>query len=334
MATNTTQTKTVAGRTWHFSHAIGSLAVRGRGFYHPTSVASAPDGILYVLNTGDRPGASISKVTIEEEFIGEFAEDVFTWPEGLAVDSDGNVYCSDGFEHFVAVFSPEGEQIAKWGEPGSHDGQFLGPSGLAFDSKGKLWIADRENGRLQKFAKDGRFLAAYGSPGNGDGQFSRPWGITVDADDNVFVADWGNDRVQKLSPEGDFLVRFGSEFDDGGELSRPSDVAVDGKGDVYVTDWANSRVQIYYPDGDIITGLYGDAREFSQWAQEFMASNPEHVKAINRVDPTEMVTLGRFQKPGGIDIDDQDRIVVTDGIRCRLQVYTKDKDYLEPMFNL
>ena len=38
--------------------------------------------------------------------------------------------------------------------------------------------------------------------------------------------------------------------------------------------------------------------------------------------------------PEGIAIDDHDRIVVTDGIRCRLQVYTKDKDYLEPQYNL
>ena len=46
------------------------------------------------------------------------------------------------------------------------------------------------------------------------------------------------------------------------------------------------------------------------------------------------MTLGHFRRPSGVAIDDQDRIIVTDGIRCRLQIYLKDKDYLEPQFNL
>ena len=328
------QTKTVGGRTWHFSHPIGSLSGRGRGFWHPTSVVAAGDDVIYVLNSGDRAGASISKVTIEEEFIGEIAEDCFTWPEGLALDGDGNIYCADGFNHFVAVYSPDGEQIAKWGEAGTQKGQFMGPSGLAFDSDDNLWIVDRQNGRVQRFTKDGQFLSAWGTPGSEDGQFDRPWGITIDQNDDIYIADWGNDRVQKFSPDGELLIKFGSTFDDGGQLNRPSDVAVDSEGDVYVTDWGNNRVQIYYPDGDIIAGLYGDAQAYSQWAQDFMDSNPDYVRAIQRVDSTELVTLGHFQRPGGIAIDDQDRIIITDGIRCRLQVYAKDKEYLEPQFNL
>ena len=210
----------------------------------------------------------------------------------------------------------------------------MGPSGLAFDSDDNLWVVDSQNGRLQRFTKDGRFISAWGEPGSGEGQFNRPWGITIDENDYIYVADWGNDRVQKFSPDGKFLMRFGSTIEDGGRLSHPSDVGVDSDGDVYVTDWGNNRVQIYFSDGDIIAGLYGDAQQYSKWAREFMDSNPDYVRAIQRVDPTELVTLGHFQRPGGIAIDDQDRIVITDGIRCRLQVYTKDKDYLEPQYNL
>ena len=61
------QTKTVGKRTWHFSHVIGTIAVRGRGFYHPTAVAIAPGGILYVLSPGTKP---IKKLSIDEEFFG------------------------------------------------------------------------------------------------------------------------------------------------------------------------------------------------------------------------------------------------------------------------
>ena len=328
------QTKTVAGRTWHFSHPIGWLSVRGRGFYHPTSVAMTSDGVIYVLNAGGRAGAPITVATIDEEFVGEFGEGDFVWPEGLAIDRDGNVYCADGFEHFVNVYSSEGEHLAKWGEHGTEEGQLDRPAGLAFDSDDNLCVVDSRNGRVQRFTKDGEFLSTWGSPGSDDGELDRPWGITIDRNDDVYVADWGNDRVQKFSRDGELLGKFGSAFDDGGQLSRPSDVAVDSDGDVYVTDWGNDRVQIYYPDGDIIAGLYGDARRFSKWGQDFMDSNPDYVKAFQRVDPNELVTLGNFRRPVGIAIDEQDRIVVTDGIRCRLQVYVKDKDYLEPQFNL
>ncbi len=329
-------TKTVAGRTWHYSHAMGYHAV-ARGFTHPTAVVSAPGGILYVLNSGaaegNEQGRRIDKLTIDEDYIGNLGVGDFTWAEGLALDQDGNVYGSDAYDHFVAAYDPDGERIGRWGEAGSGEGQFRGPSGLAFDSEDNLWVVDSLNDRVQKFTKDGQFLLGWGASGSDEGQLSRPWGITIDRNDDVYVADWKNDRVQKFSPDGSFLMRFGSLIDDGGQLHRPSDVAVDSDGDVYVTDWGNNRVQIYYPDGDIIAGLYGDARVFSKSAQEVMDVNPDYVKAIQRVDPTELVQLGRFVRPRGISIDEEDRIIIADCIRSRLQVYTKDKDYLAPQFN-
>ena len=327
-------TKTVAGRTWTFSHPIGWLAVRGRGLWHPTSVAAAPDGRIYILNSGGRAGAPITVTNIEEDFIGEFGEGDFTWPEGLAIDRDGYIYCADGYKHFVNVYNPDGELVSKWGKPGSEPGRLNGPSGLAFDADDNLLIVDSLNARVQRFARDGQFISAWGTPGDGEGQLSRPWGITIDGDGDVYIADWGNDRVQKFTADGEYLMKFGSDIDDGGQLSHPSDVAVDSEGDVYVTDWGNHRVQIYYPDGDIIAGLYGDARVFSKWGKDFMDSNPDYVKAFERVNPEDLVELGNFQRPGGIAIDDEDRIIVSDGIRCRLQVYVKEKDYLEPQFNL
>ena len=116
------QTKTVAGRTWHFTRPIGWLSARGRGFWHPLSVAIAPEGVLYVLNSGDRQGEPITKLNFDEEFLGEFGSDDLTWPNSLALDADGNVYCSDAYGHFIAVYSPDGDRIGKWGEAGNSRG--------------------------------------------------------------------------------------------------------------------------------------------------------------------------------------------------------------------
>ena len=155
----------------------------------------------------------------------------------------------------------------------------------------------------------------------------------MDGKGDVYVADSGNNRVQKLSPDGAFLMSFGtSGIADGGDLNYPADVAVDSEGDVYVTDWGNKRVQIYDPEGGIITALYGDDTEFSKLAKRAVEANPDVIKAYRRVQ--DITPLGRFNRPRGIAIDERDRIVVTDTTPGRLQVYTKERDYMDPQFNL
>ena len=333
-------TTTVAGRTWSFSHAIGRNAAAGAGFNLPTSVAVAPGGVLYVVSRGNEytfgvpvDNKRIGKITIDQEFIGDFGRDgELAWPAGLAVDQDGNVYCSDEHEHVVAIYDPDGQRLGQWGDPGSQEGQLNAPSGIGFDSDDNLYVVDTGNDRVQKFTKEGQFLSSWGSSGGGEGQFKSPWGITIDQQGNVYVVDWGNSRVQKFAPDGSFLLSFGNEHKDGQDLDHPANVAVDSEGDIYVTDWGNKRVQIYDPDGQILTTLWGDAHVFSKWAQESMDANPDAVKAYRRVKDTSQVA--RFHRPVGIAVDEQDRIIITDTIRARLQVYVKEKDYMDPQFNL
>ena len=333
-------TTTVAGRTWSFSHAIGRNAEAGNGFTQPTAIAVAPGGILYVVNRGHgmipldvvNQSQRIGKLTIDEELLGEFGRGEFTWPVGVAVDKDGNVYCSDEYQNVIAIFDSDGQRIEKWGEVGSQEGQLNGPSGIAFDGEDNLYVVDSRNDRVQKFTKDGHFLTGWGSSGSEEGQFTRPWGIATDQKGDVYVADWGNGRVQKFSPDGAFLLSFGSSDGDGADLNHPVDLAVDSEGDVYVTDWGNKRVQIYDPEGGAITALWGDAQQFSKWAKLVVEANPDAMKAYRRVE--DLTPLGRFDRPTGIAVDEQDRIIVTENTRARLQVYVKEKDYMDPQFNL
>ena len=335
-------TKSVAGRTWHFSHSIGHH-VGPEGFTHPSPVTASASGVIYVADIGAAEGFGFSygqgvlrKMRIEDEFLGEMGRGDLIWPDGLALARDGSIWCSDAYSHRIYGYDTEGAPIGDWGEFGSDDGQFNRPSGIAFDADDNLFVVDSLNHRVQKFTKDGEFLDAWGSEGCAEGELDQPWGLTIDHDDGVYVADWANDRVQKFAPDGEFLVRFGSQFegvDDGGALSRPSDVAVDSEGDVYVVDWGNHRIQIYYPDGDIICGLYGDARAFSKSGQQVMDVNADYGRAFNRVTPVELINLGNFDRPRGIAIDGQDRIAISDGGRGRVQVYAKDLDYPLPQFN-
>ena len=327
-------TTTVAGRTWNFSHAIGRNAAAGNGFTQPWDVAAGPDGVLYVLSRGQEgvggvtaENKRIGKLTIDQEFIGDFARGM-TWPAGIALDSSGNIYCSEEFQNKIFVFNEDGEEIGSWGEAGSGQGQLNSPSGLAVDGDDNLLVVDAKNNRIQKFTTAGEYIATIG-----EGQLDSPWGIGLDSEGNIYVADWGNSCARKYSADGELLLTFGGpDLDNGADLNHPSSVAVDSEGDVYVADWGNKRIQIYAPDGAVITALHGDAVEFSNWAAEVINSNPDAQKAYRRVK--DRTSLGLFERPVGLTVDSEDRIIITDSTRGRLQIYAKEKDYMDPQFNL
>ncbi len=337
-------TTVAAGRVYHFSHAVGQSLVAGPGFHFPTALAIGKDNVVYVVNRSDENNFSprVSKITIgapdEEEFICEFGrygeeDGQLIWASSLALDREENVYVADEWLHRVSIFDKDGNFLDKWGTLGAGNGELNRPSGMAFDREDNLYIVDSMNNRIQQFTKEGTFLAKFGEEGSGEGQFNLPWGITIDINGDIYVADWQNHRVQKFSPDGTFLASFGTFGTGVGELNHPTDMTVDGEGDVYVCDRANERVQIFGPDGEFITSLVGDAQQLSKWAKQRVADNSDIQKARRRVRSLEQEW--RFSYPTGVAFDDaEDRLFVSDCCRSRLQIYVKDKDYVDPQFNL
>ena len=124
-------------------------------------------------------------------------------------------------------------------------------------------------------------------------------------------------------------MTFGTSF--GGELNHPANVAVDSEGDVYVTDFGNRRVQVYEPNGDVLTAFYGDATTLSKAGEYIIRRDPGTIKAFRMVK--DYTSMGRFQRPTGIEVDEQDRIIVADACG-RLQVYAKDRAYVAPEVKL
>ena len=83
-------TTTVAGRTWNFKKAVGRNAAAGNGF--------------------TQPNKRIGKVTMDDQFLGDFGHSEFTWPVALAVDSEGNLFCSDEHLNTIAIYNEDGER--------------------------------------------------------------------------------------------------------------------------------------------------------------------------------------------------------------------------------
>jgi DNA-binding beta-propeller fold protein YncE len=312
-----------------FSHALGRNTQAGGGFNNPVDVAAAPGGKLYVLSRSNMNHAArgflrVTICTIDEEYIGQFTtfgegDGQIVWPTAIAVDQDVNVYVSDEHRHDVQAFDRDGNFLHRWGSLGDGPGQFYHPAGLAVDAEGQVLVVDSVNNRVQTFSADGRFLQAWGTAGAGPGQFNLPWGITVDRANRVYVADWRNGRVQQFSVDGTYLTGFGDREGEG-RLERPADVGVDSRGNVYVSDYGRDVVEVYEPDGRHLTTLLGEA-VMTRWAAQYIAADPlirglreQYADDIAEDEP-------HFEGPRGLTVDEQDRIIITDCCKHRLQVY-------------
>ena len=331
-------TRHVAGRVYNYDYCIGRGGAGGDGFIAPVGFAVGSGRSLYVVNRGNEysPSQGITKCTLDHKVLWEdrgfgFAGGESPWPTSVAADSDENVYISDDYVSRIFMYDKDGDFKGSWGRKGSGDGELDGPSGLAFDKEDNLYIVDSLNNRVQKFTRDGKFLAKWGSQGSGAGQFNMPWGIAIDKDGSVYVADWKNNRVEKFTPDGEYLATLGSPGTGDGEMKCPSDIAIDDQGDVYVVDWGNLRLNIYEAAGRFITAFIGDADTLSPWAQGVVNANPDYRKARRRTD---MTPEQWFQRPVAVNVDSEGRIMVLETERTRIQIYIKEKDFIDAQFNL
>ena len=140
-------------------------------------------------------------------------------PQGMAVDSAGNLYIADTQNHRVrkvtggTISTVAGSGTAGFGGDGGAAGsaQLNLPFGVAVDAAGNLYIAEFANNRVRKVAANGTIstLAGNGVNGySGDGgqaasaMLNGPQSVAVDSLGNVFIADTANNRVRKVTPNG------------------------------------------------------------------------------------------------------------------------------------
>jgi sugar lactone lactonase YvrE len=143
----------------------GKWGTQGTGdlqFDHPVGIATDAAGNVYVADTDNErvmkfdptfPTPSLlTKWGSQGSGDGQFAAG---GPEGIAVDSAGNVWVTDVNADRVQEFTSTGTFLAKFGSSGTGDGQFTSPQGITVDAAGNVYVTDSNstNSRVQKFGE-------------------------------------------------------------------------------------------------------------------------------------------------------------------------------------
>jgi sugar lactone lactonase YvrE len=191
-------------------------------FNFPSGVAIDTNGDIYVADSGNH---KIRKITSNgtvntlagsgtQGYIdGSASSAQFSYPTGVAVDINGNVYVADYYNSTIRVIASNGTvtSLAGNGTAGSIDGQgpsaqFALPSEVTVDLNGNVYVADSGNNKIRMIAPNGNVTTFAGSDTRGyiDGsassaQFSAPYGVALDVNGNLYIADKNNHKIRIIN---------------------------------------------------------------------------------------------------------------------------------------
>ncbi len=117
--------------------------------------------VLLTLGTPDHP--SDTGIINGDHRTIRYPGPPFNAPTRLDIDGQGRIFVSDGYNNCrVHCFSPEGELLYSFGQPGKDDGAFQIVHSLCIDREnGDIYVADRENRRVQVFTAEGKLKAVW-----------------------------------------------------------------------------------------------------------------------------------------------------------------------------
>ena len=286
-----TQTFTLTTVSGAF-RTIGTNA--GPGFTAPQGLAFDTSGNLLVAAQGSNTVLKVQPNSAVSVFAGNGAAgfsgdggyatyERLYGPQGVAVDSAGNVYIADSANHRIRLVTAGGiiqtfvgtGVAGNQGDGGNPNQAALNnPSSVTLDSTGNLFIADTNNNRV-RLVHNGTIQTIVGlTPGvdTGDGgpavnaQVNGPWGIALDAMGNLYISEVNGQRVRKVTPTTlpDIVASYqqgaittvagdGTQGSGPNQLSSPQGVALDLAGNLYVTDTHNFRILELTPSGTLFT---------------------------------------------------------------------------------
>jgi sugar lactone lactonase YvrE len=238
-------------------------------------------GVIIKVMGGGSASCTGSTDTIGDGCIATSA--IIAGPQGLAVDTAGNIYESDSLKNLVRKVDASTGIVSKFigtGSAGNSGDNGLStkarvgsPAGLAIDAAGNLYVSDKAEGLIRKVnLATGIITTLAGTnPGtnttavtgySGDGgpatsaMLDLPTGVVAAPDGNVYIADYGNNVVRKVDSLGNISTyagggtacSFGDSLGNGcastfAKFSNPYAIAASASSSVIVADYGNNEVR-------------------------------------------------------------------------------------------
>lgn len=197
-------------------------------FNFPSAIAIDSSDNLYVADTYNNTVRKITSAGVVTTLAGSAglvgsadgsgSAARFFHPQGIRVDSAGNIYVSDTENHSIRKVTSGGSVTTiagTSGTPGSSDGTtaaalFTFPTGIVIDTNSNIFVSDTGNNTIRKITSGGVVTTLAGSAGlsgytDGIGSAARfdwPKSLTIDSVGNLYVADVNNNAIRKITPSG------------------------------------------------------------------------------------------------------------------------------------
>jgi len=276
--------------------------------YSPFGVAVDSAGNLYIADTDNNRIREVSAATgvittVAGNGIDGFSGDngpatsaKLASPQGVAVDSVGNLYIADTNNSRIREVSAASGVITTVAGGGSGcpmqtdsigDGcpatsaSLFYANGVALDSNGNFYIADGDNRRIREVSAASGIITTVAGGGSGcagqtdsvgDGcpatsaELYIPEGVALDSSLNLYIADRDN-RVREVSAATGIITTVAGNGNDGysgdggpatsAELAAPNSIALDSVSNLYIADSNNSRIREVSAATGVITTVAG-----------------------------------------------------------------------------
>src|SRR5574341_775338 len=299
--------------------------------------------------------------TFGETEVAFFADTAHLYnPEGVGVDSAGNLWVAETLGARVLKYSGDGAFLMSIGEAGRvwlADNKHISvPMDVAVDGAGNIWAVDQNSKRVVKYEPDGDYLMQLGvtwEGGSDNAHFADPWGVAFDSAGDIYVSDAGNHRIQVFGSNGVYKTTIGVtgvSGSDNAHFNSPWRIAIDGDDNLYVADLWNHRLQIFDASHsyvatlgvssvsgsdnshfDVPGGVAVDANRI------YVADRGNHrVQIFNRATRAYQTTLSigggsgnnQFDWPGDVAVDSAGNIYVADELNSRVQKFNSSLVYV------
>lgn len=163
----------------------------GEVLKRPLSVTFAADK-LYTTDVDDHKVKVFSSYgKLLRDFGGRGAgEGQFAYPNGVAVDKEGNIYVADSNNGRVQLFDEYGGFVKVFAK------SLILPRGIAVDDLGRVHVVDTFAKKVFIYDMEGKLLFTYGHEGKDGRELQLPNDIAINNDvGRFYIADRGKDRV-------------------------------------------------------------------------------------------------------------------------------------------